>query len=142
MNDLKSATASCLCGSVSIKASAVSNSIGACHCGMCRKWAGGPFMATDCGTQVSFEGEDNISVYNSSEWAERGFCKKCGSHLFYRLKETNLHMIPAGLFDQNESFEFDHQVFIDKKPSYYNFSNKTKNMTEAEIFAKYAPPSK
>ena len=24
----------------------------------------------------------------SSAWAERGFCKNCGSHLFYRLKEN------------------------------------------------------
>jgi len=106
---------------------------------MCRKWGGGPFMEVDCGAEVSFEGEQNISVFDSSEWAERGFCSRCGSHLFYRLKDTNQHMIPVGLFDDANSFSFDHQVFIDKKPAYYRFANKTKDMTEAEVFAMYAP---
>jgi len=131
--------ASCLCGEVRIKANHVSRHVTACHCHMCRKWGGGPFMEVDCGTEVSFEGEQSISVFDSSEWAERGFCKQCGSHLFYRLKDTKQHMIPVGLFDDANNFSFDHQVFIDKKPAYYRFANKTKDMTEAEVFAMYAP---
>ena len=94
-------------------------------------------MEVDCGTDVSFKGEENITVYNSSDWAERGFCKKCGSHLFYRLKESKQHMVPVGLFDEQEEFVFESQVFIDKKPAYYSFSNKTNDMTEAEIFEMY-----
>jgi len=105
---------------------------------MCRKWGGGPLMAVDCGTEVSFEGEENISVYNSSGWAERAFCNKCGSHLFYKLKENGQLIMPVGLFDNEEKFNFDHQVFIDKKPSFYSFANVTNNMTEAEVFAKYS----
>jgi hypothetical protein len=139
MNKTSKRSGSCLCGAVRITASSASNKVGACHCGMCRKWGGGPFMEVDCGTDVIFEGEDHITVYDSSEWAQRGFCKKCGSHLFYRLKETRQYMIPAGLFDDQEYFVFDNQVFIDRKPSFYNFANKTKNMTEAEIFEMYSP---
>ena len=127
---------SCLCGAIRITAN-INNNVGACHCGMCRKWGGGPLMAINCGTDVSFEGEENISVFNSSDWAERGFCKKCGSHLFYRLKESKEHIIPAGLFDDQGSFVFDNQVFIDKKPPFYSFANKTDDMTEAEVFEKY-----
>jgi len=130
---------SCLCGSVHITANNPSNKVGACHCGMCRKWGGGPFMEIDCGTEVSFDGEENITVYDSSEWAERGFCKNCGSHLFYRLKENKQHMIAVGLFDNQEDLVFENQVFIDKKPSFYSFSNKTKDMTEKDIFEMYAP---
>ena len=99
---------------------------------------GGPLMAVDCGTDVLFEGEENISVFNSSEWAERGFCRKCGSHLFYRLKESKQYIVPVGLFDDNSTFVFDHQVFIDEKPSFYCFSNKTNNMTGAEVIEHYA----
>lgn len=132
-------TGSCLCGVVRITANKPSKKVGACHCGMCRKWGGGPFMEIDCGTDITFEGENSIKVYNSSNWAERGFCKKCGSHLFYRLKESKQHMVPVGLFDDQEYFVFKSQVFIDKKPSFYSFSNKTNNMTEAEIFEMYDP---
>lgn len=94
-------------------------------------------MEVDCGTDISFEGEDAITVHNSSNWAERGFCKKCGSHLFYRLKESKQHMVPVGLFDDQEHFVFESQVFIDKKPLFYSFSNKTRDLTEAEIFEMY-----
>ena len=94
-------------------------------------------MEVNCGTDISFEGEDAIGIYNSSDWAERGFCNKCGSHLFYRLKESKQHMVPVGLFDDQQHLVFESQVFIDKKPPYYSFSNKTENMTEAEIFEMY-----
>lgn len=130
-------TGSCLCGSVLITAINPSNKVGACHCSVCRKWGGGPFMEIDCGTEVIIEGEENITVYDSSDWAERGFCKKCGSHLFYRLKESRQHMVAVGLFDDQENFVFESQVFIDKKPSFYSFSNRTNDMTEKEIFELY-----
>ncbi|MCW8945659.1 MAG: GFA family protein [Sedimenticola sp.] len=142
MSDPKTLCGSCLCGAVHLTATHVSNTMEACHCGMCRKWGGGPLLAVDCGTEVSFTGQDNISVFNSSDWAERGFCKKCGSHLFYRLKESQRYSLPAGLFDNDPSFVFDEQIFIDKKPSFYSFANETTNLTEAETFAKYAPPAK
>lgn len=97
-------------------------------------------MTVDCGTDVLFEGQQHITIFDSSEWAERGFCKQCGSHLFYRLKESNQHFMPVGLFDEQQQFVFDHQVFIEEKPSLYCFTNKTNDMTGAEIFALYASP--
>lgn len=97
-------------------------------------------MEIDCGTDVVVEGEENVTVYESSPWAERGFCSKCGTNLFYRIKETGQHMVLAGIFDHQDSMEFDSQVFIDEKPPYYKFSNKTKMLTGAEVFAMFAPP--
>lgn len=129
--------AHCLCGAVRMTVKQASSSAGACHCSMCRRWTGGPLMAVDCGTEVSIEGEEHVSVFDSSAWAERGFCSKCGSHLFYRLKENRQFMLPAGLLDDEGGLIFDHQVFIDEKPPYYRFANETKDMTGAEIFAMY-----
>lgn len=97
-------------------------------------------MAIDCGTEVTLTGEENIGVFDSSPWAERGFCRQCGTHLFYRLKETRQYIVPVGLLDlENGEFTFDHQVFIDEKPAYYQFVNETHNMTGAEVFAQYGP---
>ncbi len=134
------ASGSCLCGAVQITTKSLDNHLGACHCGMCRRWGGGPLMAVDCGQEVSFRGEENISVFNSSDWAERGFCKQCGSHLFYRLKESKQYVMPVGLFGDDKSFVFSHQIFIDRKPPFYRFADKTEEMTEKEVFAKYASP--
>ena len=140
MRGVREGKGSCLCGAVKILVKNISSGIGACHCGMCRKWTGGPLLAVDCGTDVSFEGQKNISIYNSSEWAERAFCNKCGSHLYYRLKRPDQHIMPVGLFDTDIPFVFDHQIFIDAKSSYYHFGNKIKTMTGKEVFAQYAPP--
>ncbi len=92
-------------------------------------------MLVNCGSEVSFSGEDNIAVFDSSEWAQRGFCKSCGSNLFYRVKENREHFIPSGIFDDQDSFSFERQIFIDRKPPFYEFGNDTTKMTEAEIFA-------
>lgn len=131
----------CLCGAVKFTANNMGKKVTACHCAMCRRWAGGPVIEVECGTEVTFEGEDSITVFDSSDWAERGFCGNCGSHLFYRLKESREYMIPVGLFEDQTGLTFDQQVFIDEKPSFYSFSNKTKDLTGAEIYAMYAPES-
>lgn len=97
-------------------------------------------MEVSCGSDVTIDGEEFVSVYDSSKWAERGFCSQCGTHLFYRLKDGRQHMVPVGLLDDDERLVFENQVFIDSKPGFYEFSNKTQDMTGAELFAKYAPP--
>lgn len=128
----------CMCGAVHFVAKKASDRVGACHCGMCRRWTGGPLLAVDCGDDVTFDGKDNISVYDSSSWAERGFCKKCGSHLYYRLKQHNQYIIPVGALDNPGAMVFDHQIFIEEKPEYYTFSNETRNMTGEQVFAQYS----
>ncbi|MBM7071389.1 GFA family protein [Shewanella sp. 202IG2-18] len=129
----------CLCGSIQITATKISTNIGACHCSSCRQWGGGPLLAVDCGNAVQFSNQKSISIYDSSSWAERGFCSQCGSHLFYRLKHNQQHIMPVGLFEDSKLFNFDHQIFIDEQPEYYCFSNQTHNMTGAEVFAQFAP---
>lgn len=128
----------CLCGAVSVVASANSSHMGVCHCAMCRKWGGGPLMAVECGSAVAFEGEEQIATFSSSEWAERGFCRACGTHLFYRLKEESFYAIPVGLFDGDHAWTLSEQIFIDQKPAFYSFAEKTKNLTGEEVFAQYS----
>lgn len=129
----------CLCGKVGVTANHMSHALGVCHCSMCRRWSGGPVMAVDCGSEVCFEGEENIKLFASSAWAERGFCRNCGSHLFYRLKHNNQYMMSAGLFGDEAALVFERQLFIDEKPAYYCFANDTLNLTGPEIFARFAP---
>ena len=141
MSELSMIKGSCLCGAVKISTTSINHHVAACHCSMCRKWGGAALLGVECNEGVSFEGEENISVYQSSEWAERGFCNKCGSHLFYKLKENNHYYIPVGIFNDDEHLIFDLQVFIEEKPEYYSFANKTKNMTGEELFAMFAETS-
>ena len=130
-------TGGCLCGAVRFSAAA-KREIGACHCSMCRRWTAGPFLTVDCSDAFAVSDAASVELYRSSDWAERAFCKRCGSTLFYRLVGSNHHFVSAETLDDTSGFALTHQIFIDEKPAYYDFVNKTKNMTGAEVFAAFA----
>jgi len=138
MSAVINAKGSCLCGNVHVSVQQQSTNIGVCHCWKRRNETGSLFVGVDCGTDVKFTGSQSISVFKSSDWAERGFCNNCGTHLFYRFIDCQTHIMPAGLFDDDSAFEMDHQIFIDEKPTFYDFANNTKNMTGEQVFAAYA----
>lgn len=122
----------CLCKSVVIIADD-QHELHACHCAICRHWGSGA-MFTLQSEQVSIEHRDNITHYSSSDWAQRGFCKTCGTHLYYHLKGTQQYYLSAGLFE-HAKFELKSQIFIDKKACYYELANQTPQYTEAEFLA-------
>jgi len=126
----------CLCESVTIETSEFSE-FEACHCGMCRRWGSGPYLAVHCGSEITITGKDTINVFDSSEWAARAFCSNCGSHLYYYLKPANEYAVSLGLFQGKDDFQFTQQIFVDRKPEYYEFSNKTENLTEQQVFEKF-----
>jgi hypothetical protein len=127
----------CLCGAIELNVDYASNEVAACHCSMCRNWSGGPMLAIDCADSVEIIDEASVVRFPSSEWADRAFCGKCGTHLFYHLKSNNQYHIPVGLLINDDKYEFTHQIFIDEKPDFYDFKNETKNMTGAEVFAHF-----
>lgn len=130
-------TGRCLCGAVTVAVDAFQGGIGACHCAMCRRWGGGPSLSLDGGAAPTITGERHVRRYASSDWAERAFCERCGTHLFYRLKPAGAVYVWAGLFDELPGAVFDHQIFIDRKPPWYAFANETRNETEAEVVARF-----
>lgn len=134
----------CVCGAARYVATLKSDKLGACHCGTCRKWAGGPYVTTRT-RDVKFSQDDTVRTFTSSQWAERGFCSRCGSCLFYRITapgpgkgETYL---AAGTLDDLTGLTLTHEVFTDKRPDAYCFAGDLSGMTEAEVFAQFAPPT-
>lgn len=142
MLENNSVSGECLCGKIKLRAQLAGKHVDVCHCGMCRTWGGGPALGVQAASaeQVEIDGEEHVSVYTSSEWAERGFCKHCGTHLFYRLKDGSFYNIPMGLLQEMNGFKLGTQIFIDRKPDFYSFAEPTENMTEAEVFAQFALP--
>jgi hypothetical protein len=128
----------CLCGAVRFTAAPREHTFGACHCSMCRRWAAGPFLAVECDDTVVIDNAASLGVYRSSDWAERCFCSKCGTVLFYRLVGRNYTAASAEAFDDIKDFVFASQIFVDEKPAYYEFANATKTMTGPEVFAAFA----
>jgi hypothetical protein len=132
----------CLCGAVTFTAQSVESTYGACHCEMCQRWAGSALLAvTVKDDQIAWAGGDAIATFQSSDWAERGWCAKCGSGLWYRMTAEGPHkgayQVPIGLFDDANGFTMDREIFIDKKPDAFAFAGTHEMLTEAQVFALY-----
>ncbi len=93
-------------------------------------------FAVHCGSDVEFLGAEP-TTYHSSEWAERGFCDKCGTHLFYHLLPGNQYILPAGIFQEHD-FALINEIFIDQKPNYYEMKNETAKLTGQQVFDQFA----
>jgi hypothetical protein len=126
-------TGKCLCGAVAVRATPEPR-VDACHCGMCRRWGGTAMMVLQCSSDAAFEGGE-VTRYRSSDWAERGFCPRCGTHLFYRFVPDDRYFVPAGLFDDQSGLSFESEIYVDRKPAYYDFAGDRKRQTEAEFLA-------
>lgn len=124
---------SCLCQAVKFEVEIQSKNFGVCHCKDCRKWTGGVYMSMSGGNGLTFENEDVIGRYSHSDWAERGFCKKCGTNLFYRLKKIDHYFLMLGVINDDIDLHFEEQQFIDQKPNHYSFSDETNMLTKAEM---------
>ena len=127
----------CLCKKVTIELEDI-NAFEACHCGMCRRWGSGPLMAVHSHSKPNIQGQESITVYPSSDWAERAFCNTCGTSLYYHQLESETYVLSLGLFQNHDNLSFASQIFIDKKPDYYEFANDTENLTQQQLFDKFA----
>ncbi len=139
-----SKTGSCLCGAVTYSLSQAPEDCGACHCSMCRSWTGGVFVAFMAAPEtVELTGAENLTLFKSSEWAERASCSKCGSSLFYRVTapgpEQGTYHMGLGTLHDASGVVLKQEIFIDEKPDAYAFANETSKMTGAEVFAMFAP---
>jgi hypothetical protein len=130
-------TGKCLCGAVTFSAAIAKPDVEACHCSMCRRWTSGPFLSVGHDGDVAFTGADDIAVYASSEWAERAFCRRCGTTLYYRLRGQDHYAFSAGALDDDAALTLTRQIFIEEKPGYYDFANDTAKLTGEEVFAAF-----
>ncbi len=128
----------CLCGAVKFSATPKLNAdrlhVDACHCSMCRRQVGGPLMAVACDTFEVTAGQ-SLGVYQSSDWAERCFCTRCGSNLFWRMRDGSFFTVNAGALDDLSDAKFTAEIYIDQKPPYYDFAQATQKLTGAEVRA-------
>ncbi len=130
-------TGQCLCGGVRFSGTLKSRDVVVCHCGMCRRWTGGPLMFVDIDGVPSFEGRDLIRVYRSSEKGERGFCTRCGSVLFWKVADEEVYTFTAGALDNTSSLAFTREIFIEEKPHFYVFANDTVKQNGSEAMTGY-----
>jgi hypothetical protein len=130
-------TGQCLCGAVRLQGRGRFK-IDVCHCGICRRWHGGPATGIAFSDGITAAGMESVRWHRSSDWAERGFCGACGSTLFYRfVEQPEALMGMAGSFDLPADAHIEEEIYIDHKPGWYDFDCDVPCLTEAEVVAKY-----
>jgi hypothetical protein len=102
--DAASLAGGCQCGAVRYRLMADPTGANICHCRMCQKASGGPFMAFGGVQRAEFVvTRGTISTFSSSDIAERGFCAQCGTPLTYRgLGADRISVTLGSLDDPNE----------------------------------------
>jgi hypothetical protein len=127
----------CLCGALIFAVEVSKQEIDACHCGMCRRWHGGPALAVMADSAPAFADERALGAYRSSERAERCFCKNCGGAVLWRSLDGQFHAVPAGTLDGIDDFPFTTEIFVDEQPRHYAFAGERTRMTGAEVMAAF-----
>lgn len=128
-------TGQCLCGSVRFHGVLEKGrGIGLCHCGQCRRWASGPFMAIRFEDGVTFDSEATLKWYASSDYGERGFCSECGSSLFWRAPgDGNSVAISVSTLPDDHGIEIMEHIWVDDQPEWYDFADTTPRRTAADV---------
>lgn len=114
---MTTATGSCLCGDLRFSATLPSKWMAHCHCTLCQRAHGAGVV-----TWVGFEAgqvriddpQARLQWYESTPGAERGFCRRCGSTLFFRSTRWpgELHVVRSN-FDTPLDREPQLHVFYD-----------------------------
>ncbi len=94
-------------------------------------------MAVHCPGKPTFTSLEGLAWYQGSDWAQRGFCARCGTSLFWRLAETPdaMTIVSAEAFDSADDLVLARHIYIDAKPERYDFRDDRPRVTEAELLA-------
>lgn len=123
-------TGHCLCGAVHYEYQGNPSSLTVCHCGMCRRWHGSlGAYANGSRAEYRITGADQIRWFKSSPDAERGFCGRCGSKLFWR---SGAGMdVAAGTIDQPTGLSTSAHIWVAHKGDYYAIDDDAPQFAES-----------
>lgn len=70
-------------------------------------------------SNLSFETDEGLRWFRSSEAAERGFCHICGSPLFWRALDSAGISITMGALDEPDRLKARSHIYVEDKPAWY-----------------------
>ena len=113
-------TGGCVCGQVRYSVSGLLADVIACHCRECRRMSGHVFAATAASRdRFDITVATGLGWYQSSETSRRGFCRTCGSSLFFDHGDAEPIGIAAGSFDGDPRLKLAAHIYVDEAGGYY-----------------------
>lgn len=103
MNDAKTYSGRCFCGTVKFEISGEPFAMGICHCESCRHWSGAPVTAFSLwrfGAVRFTRGAEQVGAFSKTPRATRKWCKQCGGHILTESEENGfVDVFPALISD-------------------------------------------
>jgi len=117
--------AGCLCGGVQVELGGGDvRPVVNCHCSQCLKTHGN-FAAYTRVKERDFHyvKQETLRWYRSSDFAQRGFCNRCGASLFWSRDNSDVIAVAAGVLEQPSGLKTSANIFVDSKGDYYDISD-------------------
>ena len=115
---------SCLCGVVLFIIQGFHRHVSICHCIQCMKSYGNFWAYTALkDLNIKILTKRTLKWFKSSKKAQRGFCKRCGASIFFKMNKSSTISISAGLFDKSLKLKTIRNIFIKNRLKYYSLDN-------------------
>ena len=112
----------CLCGGVAYRADGPVSHASHCYCTMCQKQHGaaaGTYANVDTAGFVFERGAELVTEYASSDHGRRGFCRVCGSTLFWRSTQSPDRIaVTLGTMEPEYDGAVQRELHTDTKPGW------------------------
>ncbi len=117
-------TGGCLCGAVRYGVTGPLRDIVNCHCTMCQRLHGnfGPHSKARK-VNITITESRGLAWYETSAVARRGFCRECGSGLFWEPFELDATGIVAGSIDSPTGLKSMGHIFVAEKADFYDITD-------------------
>ncbi len=120
-------TGGCLCGAVRYEIAGRLSRASNCHCSMCRKQHGAAFGTYAAVRRTEFRwlsGEDQIARYEATPGIARGFCRRCGSTLFWDAAANEERFgLALGTVDGDPGVRPSLHIFVGSKAPWFEITD-------------------
>jgi hypothetical protein len=115
----KTLTGGCQCGAVRYEWTTTPVYSSVCYCRMCQKASGQPIMGLTGGQREHLRWTRGApAIFRSSNLAERGFCRDCGTPLTYAFDGTGSISVTINSLDDPEAMPPTKQFGVESKVSW------------------------
>lgn len=131
-NETKLTTGGCLCGAVRYEVRGQLRDVINCHCSMCQRLHGnfGPHSKARK-VNISVTNDAGLTWFRTSDIAKRGFCRECGSSLFWEPFDLDATGIIAGSIDGPTNLRTIGHIFVAEKPDFYDIDDDLPKFDES-----------
>ena len=78
---------------------------------------------------MTIAGEENLAWYEASDQARRGFCRLCGSSLFWAPSGKETVSVSAGSLNAPTGLKTVRHIFVDDRSDYYRIADGVPQFT-------------